>query len=130
MRTKFIATLLLALPLCTAAQQKLFTFREFSCRNGSGDWQPAVKTGEKIFRIDGEQIDLAIDKPYRLHIFQTTYLPNSGAIHLCTDADGNRVTVMLVNDQKLFLYAENLRYQISISPLKALPLRAAYADAD
>jgi len=130
MNSKSLLILLAVLfTVTTFGQTKVFQFNEIQCRNKQQKWDKPKKTEDRIVYISDDSIDLTLDIDYHLTIVTTTLLPDNGAIYLCKDGNQNQVTVTLVNDEKLFLYASNKRFQVNFNA-SGISLNTAFADTE
>jgi len=68
------------------------------------------------------EINLKVDKEYHLSIVSKTDLPDKGTIYLCKDEQTNPVTVMLIDDSKMYFYSKNKRYLIHFDDSKSVSL--------
>jgi len=98
-----------------SAQKKVYTFTEFQSRNSLQQWEKCQKVEKQAISFTSNVINLIIDKSYHLKIVSKTLLPDNGVIYLCKDESQNSITVMLLNDDKLFLYNNTKRFKIDLS---------------
>jgi hypothetical protein len=132
MNCKSLLSLFAALFAMNAlAQSKVFSFNEIQCRNNKQQWEKSQNIAERTVRISPEKIDVMLDKNYHLNVLTTTFLPDKGAIYLCCDEKQNKVTVMLINDDKMYLYNDTKRFLINFShPIAMHSEKNAFADVD
>ena len=98
-----------------SAQKKVYTFSEFQSRNSLQQWDKCKKVEKQTASFTNDEINLFVDKNYHLKIVSKTLLPDNGIIYLCKDENLNNVTVMLLNDDKMFLYNNTKRFKISLT---------------
>lgn len=128
MTTKKLALFLFTLIAAGAfAQGRVFSYSHFQLRNNVQEWGKEQSVGTQQVHFGCDQIDLKIDKKYHLTIVSKTDLPDNGAIYLCNDEKSNPVTVMLIDDSKMFVYSKTKRYQINFDPMLS---RNTLADTD
>lgn len=101
------------LPLISAAQHKVFSFDQVQSRNELQEWGKVERISDQIVEFTGDQIKLKIDKNYQLTVISKTNLPDKGIIYLCKDEKSNPITVMLIDDIKMYLYAKSKRFLIN-----------------
>ena len=113
--------LLLLLTICPAAfsQAKVYAFTEVSTRDSNSEWVPQPSKKLRTAQITDEHIELKLERHYELDILSTTYLPDKGVVYVCNDQQKARVTVMLIDDAKMFVYDDHNRYLIKLLPRKA-----------
>ena len=99
--------------LGASAQNKVFSFNQIQTRNDAQQWGKVQKVSEQEVHFTPEEIDLNVDKKYHLTILSKTDLPDNGTIFLCNDEKSNPVTVMLIDDSKMFLYSKTKRFLIN-----------------
>jgi hypothetical protein len=113
------------------AQSKVLCFNEIQCRNDKQQWEKSQKIDKRTVQIFDETIEIKLDKDYVLNIISSTLLPNAGVIYLCKDGNQDDVTVTLINNQKMFLYSRNHRYQITFNHPEGIQLgNSAFAEID
>jgi hypothetical protein len=60
-----------------------------------------------------------------------THLPDKGIIYLCKDEKQNDITVMLIDDEKMYLYNDSKRFLINFNePVAMGNFQKSYVDAD
>lgn len=114
---KVLLLLLVVFSGSLTAQKRVFTYSQFQSRNEVQQWGKAENIGQQKVYFTQEQIDLMIDRQYHLTVLSKTDLPDKGVIYLCNDEKKNPVTVMLIDDSKMFVYSKSKRYQINFDPL-------------
>ena len=97
------------------AQSKTFSFCEFQSRNDLQQWGQFENTETRTARFSEKEIFLNIDKDYHLNIISMTQLPNNGFIYLCKDDKSNPITVMLIDNLKMYLYNQSKRFMINFN---------------
>jgi hypothetical protein len=102
-----------ALSLKGIAQHKIFSFDQVQSRNDFQEWKNIEKKSDQIVEFSADKINLRIDKNYQLTIISKTSLPDKGIIYLCKDEKSNPITVMLIDDVKMYLYAKSKRFLIN-----------------
>ena len=120
---KILPLLLVVFSGSLSAQDRVYTYRQFQSRNEVQQWGKAENVGIQKACFSEEQIDLMIDREYHLTVLSKTDLPDNGAIYLCNDEKKNPVTVMLIDDSKMFVYSKSKRYQINFDPLQVQALQ-------
>ena len=132
MNCKSLLTLCIALFAMNAlSQNKVFSFSEIQSRNNKQQWDKCQSITERKVHFSPEKIDIMLDKNYQLKILTTTFLPDKGAIYLCCDEKQNKVTVMLINDDKMYLYNDTKRFLINFNhPIAMHSENNAFADVD
>jgi hypothetical protein len=129
--TKSLLALFAALlTICVSAQTRSFSFTDVQSRNSLQQWEKLPGTTLRTAQFTPEKIDLKIDRNYHLKIVQTTHLPDKGAIYLCKDEQQHDITVMLVSDDRMFLYNDKKRFLINFRPATKPVADRSYADAD
>ena len=106
------------LTLVASAQNKVFAFSEIQSRDNVQKWGNIKCMSPQLVHFTPEKIDLKIDEKYHLTILSKTDLPDRGAIYLCNDEQLNPVTVMLIDNSKMFLYSKNKRFQINFDTVE------------
>ena len=106
------------LALAASAQNKVFAFSEIQSRDNVQKWGSLKCVAPQLVRFTPEKIDLKIDEKYHLTILSKTELPDRGTIYLCNDEQLNSVTVMLIDNSKMFLYFKNKRFQINFDTVE------------
>lgn len=109
-----------ALPLKGIAQHKVFSFDQVQSRNDIQEWKNVEKVAEQIVEFTVDKINLKIDRNYQLTIISKTNLPDKGIIYLCKDEKSNPITVMLIDDIKMYLYAKSKRFLINFKHPRGL----------
>lgn len=112
--------LLAIIPFLGQAQRKVFSFDEVQSRNELQEWGKIENFKDQIVEFTSENIRLKLDKSYILTIVSKTNLPDKGIIYLCTDEKSNPITVMLIDDIKMYLYAKTKRFLINFKPAGGL----------
>lgn len=110
---KLLLTLLFFLSLTLSAQNKTFVFSEYQTRNEKQQWGNTQRVGAQLAQFTPTQINVKADKDYHLNIVSKTDLPDNGAIYLCEDEKSNPVTVMLIDNIKMYIYSTTKRYMIN-----------------
>ena len=77
-----------------------------------------------------KEIEVYIGHNYRLDIVKETHLPDDGVIYLCKDEQQHDVTVMLIGDDKMYLYDDQKRFLINFAKPFAITSNRSYADLD
>lgn len=114
MRLKMLLTTILILfSLNLAAQQKSFAFSEVQSRNEQQQWNNIQNVGNRVASFTPTEINLNVDRDYCLQIVSKTDLPDKGVIYLCKDDKSNAVTVMLIDNIKMYLYSKTQRFLIN-----------------
>jgi hypothetical protein len=101
------------LPCVGTAQHKIFSYDQVQSRNELQEWGNAEKISTQTVEFTSDKINLKIDKNYQLTIVSKTNLPDKGIIYLCKDEKSNPITVMLIDDIKMYLYAKTHRFLIN-----------------
>lgn len=132
MNFKSLLTLFTAFyAMSTFAQSKTFTFNEIQSRNNKQQWDRCESVAERVAQFTPGKIDVQVDRKYNLDIISTTFLPDKGTIYLCLDEMKNKVTVMLIDNDKMYLYNDTKRFLINFNHSKVLNASArSYADVD
>ena len=112
--------LIVALPLKSIAQHKVFSFDQVQTRNDFQEWKNSEKVSDQIVEFTADKINLKIDKNYQLTIISKTDLPDNGIIYLCKDEKSNPITIMLIDDIKMYLYAKSKRFLINFKHSRSL----------
>ena len=113
------------------SQNKTFSFNEIQSRNNLREWDKCTAVSERTVLFSAEGIDLKLEKDYHLSIINTTHLPEKGVVYLCRDEKLREVTVMLINDKKMFLYDDKKRFLINFNePALRTDFNKSYADTD
>ena len=120
----FVLFALLSLSTRVSAQNKVFAFSEIQSRNEVQKWGKLQCIEPQLVHFTEEQINLKIDKKYHLTIISKTELPDNGTIYLCSDDKSNPVTVMLIDNTKMFFYCKSKRFQINFDPMQTTELIA------
>ena len=102
-----------------AAQKKTFAFSEIQSRNDRQEWNNSQNVGRRFASFSPTEINLNIDRDYRLQIVSKTDLPDNGVIYLCKDDLLNSVTVMLIDNIKMYVYSKTHRYLINFDTFKS-----------
>lgn len=110
---KLLSLFILFPPLAALAQNRTFAFSEIQTRNDKQQWSNTQNVGSQLARFTPTQIDVKTDKDYHLNIVSKTDLPDNGVIYLCKDEKSNPVTVMLIDNAKMYLYSKTKRFLIN-----------------
>lgn len=121
---KILCLLVLIITTFANSQNKTFTIDQVQARNTNQEWTLTETIGEQLVRFSKSEIDLSIDKKYHLTIISKTDLPDKGIIYLCNDEKSNLVTVMLIDNIKMYLYSKTKRFLINFENTKLLGLTA------
>lgn len=108
------------LPCSGISQHKIFSFDQVQSRNELQEWGTAEKIATQTVEFTSDKINLKIDKNYQLTIVSKTNLPDKGIIYLCKDEKSNPITVMLIDDIKMYLYAKTRRFLINFKSESSL----------
>ncbi|MBK9224517.1 MAG: hypothetical protein IPO23_07565 [Flavobacterium sp.] len=106
--------------LSSLAQNRVFTYSQIQTRNDDQEWSAIKNVSEQSVSFTCDEINLKVDKNYHLNIISKTDLPNNGVIYLCKDEETNPVTVMLIDDSKMYLYSKSKRYLINFDDSKTV----------
>jgi len=117
---KLIYCFILIASLSSLAQNRVFTYSQIQTRNGDQEWSAIKNVSEQSVSFTCDEINLKVDKNYHLNIISKTDLPNNGVIYLCKDEETNPVTVMLIDDSKMYLYSKSKRYLINFDDSKTV----------
>jgi len=117
---KLIYCFILIASLSSLAQNRVFTYSQIQTRNDDQEWSAIKNVSEQSVSFTCDEINLKVDKNYHLNIISKTDLPNNGVIYLCKDEDTNPVTVMLIDDSKMYLYSKSKRYLINFDDSKTV----------
>ena len=121
---KILCLLVLTITTFAYSQNKTFAINQVQARNTNQEWTLTETIGEQLVRFSKSEIDLSIDKKYHLTIISKTDLPDKGIIYLCNDEKANLVTVMLIDNIKMYLYSKTKRFLINFESTKILGLTA------
>jgi len=124
---KLLPVFLVLFSLTGIAQNRTFAFSEFQSRNAKQEWCNTQRVGSQLARFTPTKIDVKADKDYHLNIVSKTDLPDNGAIYLCKDEKSNPVTVMLIDNVKMYIYSQSKRFLINFD---AFASHALMADTD
>lgn len=105
--------IMIALPCKGISQHKIFSFDQVQSRNEHREWGEVEKIAHQTVEFTADKINLIIDKSYQLTIISKTNLPDRGIIYLCKDEKSDPITVMLIDDVKMYLYAKTHRFLIN-----------------
>ena len=100
-------------PLKIIGQRKILSYNQVQSRNELQEWRKIEKISNQTAEFTADKIKLKIDKDYKLTILSKTNLPDKGIIYLCKDEKSNPITVMLIDDIKMYLYAKSKRFLIN-----------------
>lgn len=117
---KLIYCFILIASLSSSAQNKVFTYSQIQTRNDDQEWSVIKNVSEQSVSFTCDEINLKVDKNYHLNIISKTDLPDNGVIYLCKDEETNPVTVMLIDDTKMYLYSKSKRYLINFDDSKTV----------
>ena len=117
---KLIYCFILIASLSSLAQNRVFTYSQIQTRNDDQEWSVIKNVSEQSVSFTCDEINLKVDKNYHLNIISKTDLPNNGVIYLCKDEETNPVTVMLIDDSKMYLYSKSKRYLINFDDSKTV----------
>jgi hypothetical protein len=117
---KLIYCFILIASLSSLAQNRVFTYSQIQTRNDDQEWSAIKNVSEQSVSFTCDEINLKVDKNYHLNIISKTDLPNNGVIYLCKDEETNPVTVMLIDDSKMYLYSKSKRYLINFDDSKTV----------
>jgi len=123
----YLVALTIVLPLATSAQHKTFSFNQIQTRNSLQEWGNFQYISEQIAEFSESNINVSVDKKYNLVIISKTNLPNNGIIYLCKDEKDNPITVMLIDNIKMYLYDKTKRFLINFNKVKT---NSVLADSD
>ncbi len=110
---KLLPLFLIFLTLAVSAQNRTFAFSEIQTRNDKQQWGHSQNVGAQLARFTPTQIEVKADTDYHLNIVSKTDLPDNGVIYLCKDEKSNPVTVMLIDNVKMYLYSKTKRFLIN-----------------
>jgi len=113
--------------LSVSAQNKTFAFSEIQSRNNLQQWGNSQNVGQRVARFTPTEINLNVDTNYHLNIISKTDLPDNGVIYLCKDEKANAVTVMLIDNIKMYLYSKTKRFLINFDTFN---IQGYMADTD
>ena len=102
-------------PLKIIGQCKILSYNQVQSRNELQEWGKIEKIPNQTAEFTADKIKLKIDKDYQLTILSKTNLPAKGIIYLCKDEKSNPVTLMLIDDIKMYLYAKSKRFLINFN---------------
>ena len=108
----------------TNSQNKVFSIDHVESRDNNLEWTLTKNFGEKLVHFSKSEINLFIDKRYHLTIISKTDLPEKGIIYLCNYETKNLITVMLIDNVKMYLYSKTKRFLINFENKKLLKLTA------
>jgi hypothetical protein len=108
------------LPLKGVAQHKVFSYNQIQTRNDFQEWGNIENICNQTVEFSADNIHLKIDKNYQLTILSKTNLPDKGIIYLCKDEKSNPITVMLIDDIKMYLYSKSKRFLINFEHTSSL----------
>ncbi len=108
----------------TNSQNKVFSIDHVESRDNNLEWTLTKNFGEKLVHFSKSEINLFIDKKYHLTIISKTDLPEKSIIYLCNDETKNLVTVMLIDNMKMYLYSKTKLFLINFENRKLLKLTA------
>lgn len=124
---KLLLIFLVLFSVTISAQSRSFAFSEIQLRDDKQQWGNSQSVGAQTARFTPTQISLKADKDYRLSIISKTDLPDKGVIYLCKDEKANAVTVMLIDNIKMYVYSKTKRFLINFD---AFASHGAMADTD
>ena len=100
----------------SSEQNKTFTFSHTQVRNNVQQWENKMEKKQQTVSISDCKIDLQVsDEQYHLDIVTTTHLPDNGVIYLCKNEQLHDITVMLISDEKMYVYDDKKRFLINFS---------------
>lgn len=102
-------------PLKIIGQCKILSYNQVQSRNKLQEWGKIEKIPNQTAEFTSDKIKLKIDKDYQLTILSKTNLPDKGIIYLCKDEKSNPITLMLIDDIKMYLYAKSKRFLINFN---------------
>ena len=108
----------------TNSQNKVFSIDHVESRDNNLEWTLTKNFGEKLVHFSKSEINLFIDKKYHLTIISKTDLPEKSIIYLCNDETKNLVTVMHIDNMKMYLYSKTKLFLINFENRKLLKLTA------
>jgi len=121
---KILYLLVLTISTFANSQNKTFTIDQVQARSNSQEWTPTETVGEQLVLFSKCEINLSMDKKDKLTIISKTDLPDKGIIYLCNDEKSNLVTVMLIDNIKMYLYSKTKRFLINFENTSLLNLTA------
>lgn len=107
-------------PLKIIGQRKILSYNQVQSRNELQEWGEIEKIPNQTVEFTADKINLKIDKDYQLTILSKTNLPDKGIIYLCKDEKSNPITVMLIDDIKMYLYAKSKRFLINFKQTSSI----------
>jgi len=102
------------------AQNKVFTYSQVQTRSDGQEWGVIKDVSEQLVHFTSSEINLKVDKNYCLSIISKTDLPNRGIIYLCRDEETNPITIMLIDNTKMYFYSKFKRYLINFDDSKTV----------
>lgn len=126
----FLALFTVLATIVVTAQTKEFSFNGYQTSNARQQWNGLQRVNLRKANFSEDRIDLTIDRAYKLAVVNKTHLPNKGVVYLCKDQAQRDVTVTLIAGERMFLYADDRRYQINFTPPVIAKPRELYADID
>ena len=121
MKIKILISIFLGVvSLSCTAQNKVYTYNQIQTRNDSQEWGLIIDVSEQLVHFTSSEINLNVDKNYCLSIISKTDLPDRGIIYLCKDEETNPVTIMLIDNTKMYFYSKSKRYLINFDDSKTV----------
>ena len=117
---KLIYCFILFASLSSTAQNRVYTYSQIQTRNDDQEWIVTENVCGQSVSFTCNEINLKVDKNYHLNIISKTDLPDNGVIYLCKDEEINPVTVMLIDDDRMYFYCKNKRYLINFDDSKTV----------
>ena len=117
-----ITCITLVASLSSIAQNRVFTYSQVQTRDEHQVWNIIENVCLQSVSFTANEINLKVDKEYHLSIVSKTDLPDKGIIYLCKDEQTNPVTIMLIDDAKIYFYSKNKRYLIHFDDSKSVSL--------
>lgn len=110
----------MTIPFYITAQNKVFSYSQIQTRNDHQEWGVTKDISQQLVHFSSNEINFKVDKNYCLSIVSKTDLPNKGIIYLCTDQETNPVTIMLIDNTKMYFYSRSKRYLINFDDSKTI----------
>ncbi len=106
------------------SQIRTFAFSQIQVRNENRQWGNTQYVGSQLAQFSDSKIDVHADRDYHLKIISKTDLPDNGVIYLCQDEKSNAVTVMLIDNVRMYLYSQTKRFLINFDAFASHALMA------
>lgn len=112
------------------AQSRELSFTGYKTGNAQRQWDKLQRVSARKAYFSDDKIELNIDQNYNLTVVSKSFLPNNGIVYRCKDQAQREVTVTLINNERMFLYSDDKRFEVHFNAPLIAKTHEMYADLD